>query len=121
MLSRRDFLVTLVFTPLIPACASSDSGITAPAPACDGAGETSTVSQEHAHTLCVPAAALAGPDPSGATLATSTTNGHVHDVTFTQAQLVSIAQGGSVVVATSPGPGHFHEFTVQSSTSTPTE
>ena len=120
MLSRRDFLVTLVFTPLIHACTSSDSGSTAPPSSCDGAGETSTVTEGHTHTLCVPAAALGSPADGGETFTTSTANGHIHDVTFTQAQLMSVAQGGSVVVTTSTTEGHTHAFTVQASAATPT-
>jgi hypothetical protein len=119
MLSRRDFLVTLVLTPLASACNSSTGGGVTPAPACDGAGETSTVAQEHTHTVGVSAALLASPPAAGATFKTSPNEGHLHDVVFTQAQLMSIAQGGTVTVTTTRVNEHTHDFAVTTAADQP--
>jgi hypothetical protein len=120
MLNRREFLVTLLVTPLIPACGSSseldattDIAGTTPGPTCDGAGETSTVSQGHTHTLCVALAVLTSPPAEGATFLTSTVSGHLHRVTLTEGQLATIDQGGSVTVTSTSDAGHSHDFVVQ--------
>lgn len=130
MLNRREFLssaaggvVTLLLTPIVSACGSSDmtygsstttNGTT---PACDGAGETSTVSVGHTHTLCVPLADLDSPPAAGATYSSSVTDGHQHTVTLTQAWLMAVAQGQTVQVTTSAVAtgnlaGHTHVFAV---------
>jgi hypothetical protein len=120
MLNRREFLVTLLVTPLIPACGGStdpgdatDVSGTTPSPTCDGAAETSSVSQGHTHTLCVTLAVLTSPPAAGATFLTSTVNGHLHRVTLTQGQLATIDQGGSVTVTSTSDAGHSHDFVVQ--------
>jgi hypothetical protein len=125
MLNRREFLttaaggfVTLLLTPVISACGSeSTSGTSSTTnsttPGCDGAGETSTVSQGHTHSLCVPASDLDSPSASGATYLTSITEGHQHMVTLTQAWLMAVAGGAKVTVTTSTMDGHTHDFNVQ--------
>ena len=130
MLNRREFLttaaggfVTLVLTPIVSACgsdstyggASTTSNPTTPA--CDGAGETSTVTNGHTHTLCVPLSDLDNPPASGATYTTSVTEGHEHTVTLIQAWLMAIAQGQTVTVTSSAvsvggTPVHTHGFAV---------
>jgi hypothetical protein len=126
MLNRREFLataaggvVTLLLTPVISACGSdSSSGTTSSTtnsttPGCDGAGETSTVSLGHTHSLCVPASDLDSPSAAGATYLTSSTEGHQHMVTLTQAWLMAVASGAKVMVTTSTMDGHTHDFAVQ--------
>ena len=129
MLNRREFLttaaggfVTLVLTPLVSACGSGSmydtvTSSNATTPACDGAGETSTISNGHTHTLCVPLSDLDNPPASGATYTTSVTEGHEHTVTLIQAWLMAIAQGQTVKVTSSTVsvgglPGHTHDFAV---------
>lgn len=131
MLNRREFITTaaggfatLLLTPIIGACGSdstspSTSTTTNPTePSCDGAGETSSVTLGHTHSLCVPLSDLDNPPAAGATYLTTTTDGHQHQVTLTQAQLMMVAQGQTVNVTTStasaPGfTGHTHAFAVQ--------
>lgn len=129
MLSRREFLitgggglVTLVLTPLLPACTSSSDGTVSSTnptlPGCDGAGETSTVVLGHSHTLCVPASDLNAPPAAGATYTTSTADGHTHTVALTPPQLSAVAQGQSVRVTTALGGTsqsglHSHDFAVE--------
>ncbi len=127
MLTRREFLghavevtVGLVLVPFtITSCSSSSSEsevvrTTSPTePGCDGAGATSSVAEGHAHSLCVPAATLSGPPPEGVTLATTTSLDHQHEVKLTQAQLETIAAGGSVSVVTSVTNGHTHGFSIR--------
>ena len=129
MLNRREFLtnaaggfVTLPLTPIVAACASdmtygSSTTTNGTTPACDGAGETSTVSVGHTHALCVPLADLDTPPAAGATYSTSVTDGHQHTVTLTQAWLMAVAQGQTVQVTTSTVAtgnlaGHTHDFAV---------
>lgn len=123
MLTRREFLgqatVALVLTPFVAACGSSDSssGTTTSTnptvPGCDGVGDTSTVVEGHAHTLCVRAADLATPPAAGLQLTTGTTAGHAHAVTLTAAQLGAIASGQSVTVTTGVTNSHAHGFTLR--------
>jgi len=125
MLNRREFLttaaggfVTLLLTPLVSACGSDSTSTTttttsSTTPGCDGAGETSTVSAGHSHTLCVPLADLDNPPAAGATYSTSLTEGHQHTVTLIQAWLMAVAQGQTVKVTTSSVTGHTHDFAVQ--------
>jgi hypothetical protein len=109
--TRREVLsatTMLLLVPLAPlACSSSSS------PAgnnCSGIFETSTVTNGHTHTLCVPTTDLTTPPAAGVTYTTSTDAGHSHTVTLTQAQLQSIEGGTAVTVTTSsPAP---HNFTI---------
>lgn len=136
MLNRRELLsvgtggfVTLVLTRVLPACSSDDSGgsstSTSPTtPACDGAGETSSVTLAHAHNLCVPASDLTSPPVAGVNYVTSVTSDHEHTVPLTQAMLTIVARGGVVVVTTSVAAtaslaGHTHIFSVQMGQVTP--
>jgi hypothetical protein len=118
-LTRREILsqstTLLLMVPLAPlaGCSSSSSGSTAdsgaPAP-CDGIEDTSTVTNNHTHTLCTLTSDLENPPAAGVDYTTSFNAGHSHTVTLTQAQLQSIESGGSVTVTTSsPYP---HNFTI---------
>lgn len=140
MQTRRQFLctalqaatgasVTLLLTPILGACGSSDNGggsttATNPTvPGCDGAGATSSTVLSHNHTVCVPLADLNGPPAAGMTYSTSnaSTDGHVHQVTLSQAQLMSIAGGQTVSVTTTIVESHTHDFALtEAATPAPT-
>ena len=114
--TRREFLskstVLLLLVPV--ACSSSTSNsstVDQDASACNGVFETSTVTNNHQHTLCVPTADLTNPPPAGMTYTTSTNAGHNHTVSLTQQQLQSINAGGAVTV-TSSSP-FAHDFTIK--------
>ena len=124
MLNRREFLttaaggfVTLLLTPILSACGSDTSPTSTTTnptnPTCDGAGETSSITLGHSHTLCVPLSDLDDPPAAGATYSTGVTEAHQHQVTLTRAQLMSVAQGQTVNVMTSTVESHTHEFAVQ--------
>jgi hypothetical protein len=117
--TRREVLsatTMLLVVPLAPLACSSSSSSAGSSPGadsgngCDGIFETSTVTNNHTHTLCVPTADLTNPPAAGKVYTTSLTLGHTHTVTLTQAQLQSIEGGGSVTVTTS-GPAA-HMFTI---------
>jgi hypothetical protein len=114
-LTRRELLsqsTVLLLVPLagVSGACSSGSGGSSSNSSCDGVFETSTVTNNHTHTLCVPSTDLSSPPSSGMTYTTSFDDGHSHTVTLTQAQLTTISDGGSVTVTTSsPAP---HDFTI---------
>jgi hypothetical protein len=124
-LTRRELLTILVMVPVVGeslACSSSNgspSSTTNPevssagpddASACEGSFETSTVTNNHTHALCVPTTDLTAPPSEGVIYTTSFDAGHDHTVTLTQAQLQSIEAGTAVTVTTSsPYP---HNFTI---------
>jgi hypothetical protein len=139
MQNRRQFLVTamqaaagagvtLLLTPLIAGCGSSDNGSTPTpttttnptVPGCDGAGATSTSVLGHTHTVCVPLSDLNSPPAGGRTYATSgaSTDGHVHQITLSQAQLTAIAGGQSVGITTTIVESHTHDFALQEAAAT---
>ncbi|MDB5214620.1 MAG: hypothetical protein JWO86_2547 [Myxococcaceae bacterium] len=132
--------VTLVFSPLVAACGSDNNPTppttttnptnpTPPAPTnptppanptlptipgCDGAGAVSTLVLGHTHTVCAPLADLNNPPAGGQTYTTSAaaTDGHMHQVILTQAQLMSIAAGQTVMVTTTVVESHTHDFSL---------
>lgn len=120
--TRREVLsatTMLLLVPLAPlACSSSSSSSSSGSGSssgggnngCDGIFETSTVTDNHTHTLCVPTTDLTSPPAAGKTYTTSVTLMHSHTVTLTQAQLQSIEGGTAVTVMTS-GPAA-HNFTI---------
>ncbi len=79
---------------------------------------TSSISQSHAHTLCVPTTDLTSPPAAGMTYTTSTTSEHAHTVTLTAAQLRDIEAGLIVTVESSSvvdpenGAAHTHTFAI---------
>ena len=52
----------------------------------------------HSHILYVPLQLFRAPPPQGVTLSTTWTFLHFHEVALTQAQLVTVARGGTVQV-----------------------
>ncbi len=116
-LTRREMLsqsstVLLLLVPVAGAagCGSSSSGSSGPGGSCDGIEDTSTVTNNHTHTLCTLTSDLTNPPAAGVSYTTSTNAGHNHTVMLSQAQLQSIESGMSVTVTTSsPFP---HNFTI---------
>jgi hypothetical protein len=118
--------VTLLLTPLVTGCGSDDgsspSTSTNPTvPSCDGAGATSTTTLGHNHTVCVPLSDLESTPVGGRTYTTSgaATDGHVHQVTLTQAQLLAIFAGQTIGVTTSIAESHTHNFSLQEGATAP--
>ena len=71
---------------------------------------TSSVNSGHSHTYDLAVAAIETPPGEGVAGTTSSSGGHVHAVTVTQAQLASIEAGEDVTVTTSVGAGHTHTY-----------
>jgi hypothetical protein len=65
----------------------------------------------HTHTFSVPDATLATPPAAGFTTATSSTSGHSHSITLTQADLTNIAANMAVAANTTIVSAHAHAFT----------
>jgi hypothetical protein len=115
-LTRRELLsqstVLLLLVPVASMAAGCGSNTPATVtPPCNGVQETSTVTNNHTHTLCVPTTDLTTPPAAGVTYTTSTDAGHNHTVALTQAQLQSIQSGGSVTVTSSAPLAH--DFTIK--------
>ena len=64
----------------------------------------------HTHLLYVPLQFFRAPPREGVTLSTTWTFLHSHEVALTQAQLVTVARGGSVQVKDSAGA---HTFSIE--------
>jgi hypothetical protein len=61
--------------------------------------------------VTVPTSDLTSPPAGGMTYTTSTAASHTHTVMLTQAQLMTIESGGSVMATTSVTNSHTHDFT----------
>lgn len=83
-----------------------------PGDLCEGIPSVSSLELNHVHELCVPAEDLRTPPPNGQTYGTSFDDGHLHNVTFTAADLMAIAAGQSVTKTTTVDNGHTHTFTI---------
>jgi hypothetical protein len=127
MISRRQFTITLVLTPVaswLAACGGGDgyggsgsardgtTSDTSPTIACDGVGAKSSLVEGHAHDLCVPANDLSSPPGGGATYTTTTEDGHTHQVTLDAAQLAAVGRGEVVRVTTTTTEGHVHTYSL---------
>jgi hypothetical protein len=122
MVTRRQFTITLMLTPiaswLSAACGGSEEGgeadgivaSTNPTVGCDGLGTTSSLADGHTHDLCVPADDLASPPANGATYTTTNDDGHTHRVTLDMAQLGALGRGEVVRVSTTLDDGHVHAY-----------
>ena len=64
----------------------------------------------HSHLLCVPLQLFRAPPRQGVTLSTTWKFFHSHKVALTQAQLVTVARGGTVEVEDSIGA---HTFSIE--------
>ena len=121
MQTRREFLTgattTLVLIPVAAlglgteACSSSSTDGSSGG-ACNGVASTSSVANNHTHTVCVPTTDLTNPPASGASYTTSIALGHSHTVALTQQQLQSI-NGGQSVTVTSTGVEPNHDFSIK--------
>lgn len=124
MITRRQFTITLVLTPLaswLAACGGSDevrgsgdgtTSSTNPTIPCDGVGSQSSITDGHTHELCVAASDLSSPPSGGATYTTTTTEGHTHRVTLDAAQLSALQRGEVVRVMTTSDAGHMHAYSL---------
>jgi hypothetical protein len=75
---------------------------------------TSTVVNNHSHTVTIPAGDQL--HPADMTYTSSSTLNHTHSVTLTASQLQTLASGGTVTVTSSVSPvtgNHSHDFTFQ--------
>jgi hypothetical protein len=73
---------------------------------CAGAGP-------HRHMLTLANDDLDEPKGSGESRRTTMGDGHVHVVSLTESELVTIASGGTVVKSTGTMLGHSHSFTLR--------
>jgi hypothetical protein len=109
-MNRREFLsrsmTTLLIIPVAGGIAACGSDSPSPSPTCDGVLTTSTVTEGHTHTLCVPTGDLTNPPSAGQTYTTSMNAAHTHTVTLTQQQLQMINTGGTVTVTSSSPASH---------------
>jgi hypothetical protein len=124
MVTRREFTITLVLTPIAAwfgsNCGGSDgygggdgtTSNTSPTLPCDGLGARSSLTEGHVHDLCVPAADLSSPPAGGKTYDTSSEDGHMHRVTLDAAQLAAVNRGEVVRVTTSTEDGHAHAYSL---------
>jgi hypothetical protein len=121
--TRRDFVEALAGTTVLlglPACGGGGGGGSGSGPGFGGGcGASGTAiggnhASPNAHTLTVPAADLrAGADR---TYTTGGTADHVHDLTFTAADLLALANGSAVTKTSSLAgsanfPAHTHPVT----------
>jgi hypothetical protein len=114
---RRQFLKLLGYTALsvqiLPLTGGALAVETAPA---DSLAVTSSRNSKlgrwayHSHTLYVPLQLFRAPPQQGVTLSTTWTFFHSHEVALTQAQLVTVARGGTVQVKDSFGA---HTFSIE--------
>jgi hypothetical protein len=75
---------------------------------CPGAQLPDTIG--HVHTFSVPVSAVSS--TSTMMFNTGMADGHVHPVTLTGAQLMSLSSGGSVTVTSGLADGHVHMYMV---------
>ena len=110
LLSRSTALLLLVAVAGVAAACGGSGGEATDNSGCDGVFETSSVTDNHTHTLCVPSTDISSPPSAGVTYTTSINEGHSHTVALTQGQLTTISGGAAVTVTTSsPAP---HDFTI---------
>jgi len=115
IIQRRRFLVLLGYAALsvqiLPLTGDASAAQTAPA---DSLAVTSSRNSKlgrwayHSHILYVPLQLFRVPPQQGVTLSTTWAFLHFHDVALTQAQLVTIARGGTVRVS-----GGTHTFSIE--------
>jgi hypothetical protein len=111
-ITRRELLSkSTALLLLVPVAACSGSSAPPAGSQCTGPFETSTVTNGHTHTLCVPLSDLTNPPAAGVTYTTSTDVNHNHTVALTQQQLQTINAGTAVTVTTSSPLAH--NFTIQ--------
>lgn len=73
-----------------------------------GSGCAATISDNHGHTLAIPAADLDSTTEKIYDIQGSA--GHTHSVTFSAAQLAQLKAGSTVSVTSSAEPGHDHRI-----------
>ena len=114
---RRQFLKLLGYAALsVQILSLTEEATAAEAAPADSLAVTSSRGSRlgrwayHSHVLYVPLELFRAPPQPGVTLSTTWTFLHSHEVTLTQAQLVTVARGGSVRVNESSG---VHSFSIE--------
>lgn len=108
MTTRRELLIGAASLALVPACGGGST--TSMTDAASGPSCTSQITANHGHVLTV-----AGADLSQVRDHTYNIQGsadHTHSVTITQADIGTLASGGTVTVTSTLGGGHTHDCTV---------
>jgi hypothetical protein len=83
-----------------------------------GTTYTSSIVEGHIHTIVLPNADLEAPPAAGVTYTSSSDLSHIHTVTITYQQLITVRDGGQVIItsstSTDPSTGyaHSHEWTL---------
>ena len=118
MVTRNEFLVQLAsggWFLLASGCGGGGEGSSAPpaqpAPSPTPASScgASSITDNHGHTLLIPAADLNSTVAMSYSIAG--TAGHAHQVTFTATQLAQLKAGQSVRVSSTASQGHSHDVT----------
>ncbi len=111
----------LLLVPFVSSCSSSNntSSIDAEGTMCTGIDSTSTVDEDHTHTICVQTSDLTSPPSGGVTYTSSNVGNHTHTLMLTMAQLASIESGTAVgpvesssTVDPISGVAHTHDWTI---------
>jgi len=116
-LSRKQFCASLAgatVTLWLQGCGGGggDSGSSNPpagAGIC-GAG-IANITGNHGHTLTILRVDLDSVTAKTYSLSAASTDGHIHSVTFSPAQLTTMKGGGSVTVTSTTNVGHGHDVT----------
>jgi hypothetical protein len=113
MLTRRTFMVgsgiTFMLLPLA-ACSQREARDGGKMPECSGIEGLSSLTEDHRHTVCIPAEDLERPPEVGQMYMTSVNDGHSHQIDLTRGQLVTLSRGGRVEITTTIADGHTHSF-----------
>ncbi len=117
-LTRKQFCASMAgatVTLWLQACGGGGGGggggsTPPPASTTCGAG-VNNVTGNHGHTLTIPKVDLDSATAKTYGLAAATTDGHIHSVTFSPAQLASMKSGGTVTVTSTTNVGHGHDVT----------
>jgi len=115
-ISRKRFCASMAgatVTLWLQGCGGGGGGYdggttTPPASTTCGAG-VNNITGNHGHTLTILKADLDSTVSKTYNLSASNTDGHIHSVTFTPAQLASMKTGGTATVTTTTNVGHSHD------------
>lgn len=75
-----------------------------------GAG-VGNITGNHGHSLTILRVDLDSATPKTYALTAASTDGHIHSVTFSPAQLTTMKGGGSATVTSTTNTGHSHDVT----------
>ena len=115
-ISRKQFCAALAgatVTLWLQGCGGGggdSGGGPAPGSTTCGAG-VGNITANHGHTLTILRVDLDSATAKTYDLSAANTDGHIHSVTFSPAQLASMKAGGSVTVTSTTATGHTHSVT----------